>query len=256
MESVEARPEPTQPTAPPPLAAWWGHTGLLYVGASALAAAVGMVVAPWILRHAEFSELFPFEIEIYDVQVACVYGAVIAAAQWLVLRRIVRRALCTVWDRDLSQTGHRLVRSTAFWVVMTITGIVIGKALVGPCSWLLLPYRLGPLLDGLILGLSLGTVQWLILRRQVPRVWRWIPWTAAGAVMGNLVQTYGDEFFTVQFTQFTYGHTLTFAVLWIALYYTVISALQAVCLRRLAPGWMKRLHDAARAAPSDSAKCG
>ena len=109
------------PAAPPPLAAWWGHTGLLYVRLSVLGAVASSAAAMLIWNRTVRQEMPTVsEYVMAHVQGTNFYGAAVGVAQWLVLRSLVRRALRAASGRD-----------TALWIVATIAGQAMGRALSG-----------------------------------------------------------------------------------------------------------------------------
>jgi len=249
--------ESTQPTAPPPLAAWWGHTGLLYAGLSVLAAVVGSTVSLLAWDHSLPKRMPTLsEYVVQYVMDASICGAAIAFVQWFILRRLVLRALRMAVRRDLSQTERCLVRDTGLWIVVTIAGYVIGDALFALIYGLLVVYSTwvfyglpGYFLHGLIGGPILCTAQWLMLRRQVPGAGRWMRWTFGGVVLGILAkEIIWDALIVTPYPRWVAQSTA------LAVYAVIYATLQAVCMRLLAPGWMKRVHDAARAAPSDATR--
>jgi hypothetical protein len=247
-------PESNQPADPPPLASWWGHTGLLYVGLSALAAAVGYAVG-WLFLAKIDADYFVSVSDylLLSVQRASFYGSAIAVAQWLVLRRLVRRALCSVSGCDLTHAERRLVRNTALWIVVTIVGMVIGGAFIellgGLWHWFEWASDMRGLPQSLCVGLILGTAQWLVLRRQVPGAGHWILWTMSGTIIGTVAQ--GDDWL-LKVVYFMSASRLLADLASLSLFVAIYTAMQSACLKRLAPGWMKRLHDAARTVPSVS----
>ena len=97
-----------------------------------------------------------------------VEGAVLGWAQWTVARR------------RLPGLSRRR------WVALTSVGAAAAYAiaLLGPTFWdALSAWPIGAqiavfALGGTLLLLSIGTAQWLELRRHVPRSWRWIAVTA------------------------------------------------------------------------------
>lgn len=98
----------------------------------------------------------------------------------------------------------------------------------------------------LIVGLRLGTAQWLVLRHQVNGAGGWILGTIVGAALGAIAQ----HFVSISFPRFDY---LVIEDLAFAANAAGYAVLQAVCLKRLAPGWMMRLHERAQKAPADGA---
>ena len=258
MDSADAHPESTHPDAPPPLATWWGHTGLLYVGLSATAAAVGYLAAlHFIWRDIPDSPPF-LEMVLLRVQMATIYGAAVATVQWLVLYRLVLRALRTS-RKPPSHAHRRLVRNTAWWIIMTLASTVVSfmlAVLAGElqkyCSIdFLYPNLTLALIDGLILGTS----QWFLIRSRVPGAGRWILWTAVGTVLGGIValQTYRYSYDLIQNFPGHYGILArSISIAYGVINVVVVTAFQAFCLKRLAPAWMKRLYDEAHAAPSNA----
>ena len=239
--------------------------GLLFVGVSVLAAAVGYSVGWLVLGEIDRPEwqLSDSEYVMLSVQRASIYGAAIAVMQWFVLKRLVRCAMRAASGRDPTQLERRLVRNTALWVAVTIAGMVTCGAFIGLWAWLgkwsqwSVESTLRDFPQGMFLGLILGTAQWLVLRRQVPGAGRWILLTIEGMALGCAVQ--GNV------RSLTLGCLMLSPPPWISLsacyllanlvalsmFVAIYTSLQVVCLMRLAPGWMKRLHERAQKAPAD-----
>jgi hypothetical protein len=104
-----------------------------------------------------------------------VIGTALGFAQWFVLRRRIPRA--------------------GWWVVLSIVGFGVGKALseaVAPATSSVLNYALG----GALIGLSVGLAQWLILRLHVSMAWWWVPASILAWVVGwsfiGLAETSAD----------------------------------------------------------------
>ena len=92
------------------------------------------------------------------------YGAVIGAAQWVVLRPLILEA--------------------GWWIPASAVGWAGGLALVS----FLLP-AINPILGHAIVGGGMGLGQWVVLRWQVRQAWWWIVLSALGwtvAMMGIL----------------------------------------------------------------------
>jgi hypothetical protein len=238
------------PVAPPPLASWWGRTGLLYVGLSVLGAMAGSAAAMLLWDRAT-RQATPSvsEYVMNNIHATSFNGAAVAVAQWLVLRRLVRRALRAASCRDLSQPERRLVRDTALWIVATIAGTVTSGAFGGLIFGILLHSGAHGLLglptslfNGLISGLILGTAQWLVLRRQVPSAGRWIRWTVGGLMLGNIAYYIVWSLLTLPFEQANPNPWMLWAIHAppVAAFVSSYAFLQSACLKRLAPGWLTR----------------
>lgn len=68
------------------------------------------------------------------------------------------------------------------WVLATADGWILGLVLIVTASWLN-PWPQVPLdfgLSFLVLGLSIGVLQWLLLRRRLPRAGWWVPASLLG----------------------------------------------------------------------------
>jgi hypothetical protein len=249
--------------APPPLAAWWGRTGLLYVGLSVLGAVAGRTLAHlvWATQPPQTSQgtvSIPTMV-LAHVQGTSFFGAAFGAAQWIALRRLVRRGLLAASGRALSQPERRLVRDTALWIVATVAGMTSAGVVEGAIYGLLFQahaYALlglpSAVLDGLIGGCSTGTAQWLVLRHRVPGAGTWIRSTVFGFLLGSIAGFVGCTVLQAVFqpvlspaSPAAIWFFLTGTV-WTALIAGVTALFQARRLKRLAPGWMKRVHDAAR----------
>jgi hypothetical protein len=131
----------------------WGFW-LLWVLASSVGLAVGLAVGDAVDAVAR-----AVGGAVSDAVGGAVVGAVSGVAQWLILRRQVRRA------------GWWILASTVGWAVGGAVGGAVGLAVVGAVS---------------------GVAQWLILRRQVRRAGWWIlastvGWAVGGAVVSAVV---------------------------------------------------------------------
>ena len=113
---------------------------------------------------------------IVTATVTCAVGAILGSFQAIGLRRLLRRPL--------------------WWIVATVIGLGIGLAVAvitveqsgilitghrPQLAHLSTPVRaVSFVVLGLVAGAILGTAQWLVIRRQMPGVRHWIPWTAIG----------------------------------------------------------------------------
>lgn len=117
---------------------WW-----MIAGVTGLGVGLGLLVA-LIETLASLSSI------VSSITVVAVAGAVVGAslgvAQWLVMRRHIPRA--------------------GWWVLATVLGMAVGFALAN--------VNFDPMdiaTPGFVVGASLGTTQWLVLRRHIPRGW-------------------------------------------------------------------------------------
>jgi hypothetical protein len=124
-------------------------------------------------------------------QSAIVSGFLIGAAQWVLIRRWMRGLLAGAVDR-LPERGRRVIRESAWWIVATTGGHLIGGGLEG----LLLSTTYSSyssrtehffltMLSGALHGALLGTAQWVYLRRYVSRAGRWIRISAVGYLVAT-----------------------------------------------------------------------
>jgi hypothetical protein len=166
-----SRPQPAIPPLPvgegagvraePRRKAGWGFW-LLWVLASTAGWAVGDAVG-WAVGGAAFG---------------AAVGAVTGVAQWLLLRRQVRRA------------GWWILASTAGWAVGLAVGDAVGLAVVdavGGAMGFAVGLAVGRAVGGAAVGAVTGVAQWLLLRRQVRRAGWWILASAAGLAVGLAV---------------------------------------------------------------------
>lgn len=93
---------------------------------------------------------------------AAAIGVSLGILQWLVLRSLFERA----W----------------WWIVASGLGWAVGFVAVT----YLLPEQMA-VLQGLILGASIGVAQWLVLRQWVPGAYWWIPMSALGWAVGPIL---------------------------------------------------------------------
>jgi hypothetical protein len=110
-------------------------------------------------------------------------GAVAGVAQWLLLRRQVRRA---DWWILASTAGS----STAGWAVGWAVGDAVFNAVVGAMGSAVrveVVLAVGEAVAGAVAGAVVGAAQWLILRRQVRRAGWWILASTAGWAVGGAV---------------------------------------------------------------------
>ena len=80
-------------------------------------------------------------------------GAALAVFQWLLLRRHVGGAIR--------------------WVLASLLGVFLSAQVVGRVR--VFDADLGLILGVTLYGMLVGILQWLVLRRQVPRAWLWVP---------------------------------------------------------------------------------
>lgn len=71
------------------------------------------------------------------------------------------------------------------WIMATTLGWILGRFLL-------------PNLATVIIGVTLGVMQWLVIRERIPKAWRWIVVTIIGWIFGSLLIQYlvtdGGEF--------------------------------------------------------------
>jgi hypothetical protein len=108
------------------------------------------------------------------VAAGAVEGALLGTAQALVLRRVLPALSVRAW---IAATA---AAAALAWSVGLVPGL-LGERLAALSVGLLV---VGATIGGLVLVASIGTAQWLVLRRHVPRAWRWIPATAAAWLAG------------------------------------------------------------------------
>lgn len=120
---------------------WW-----MIAGVTGLGVGLGLLVA-LIKPLAPLSSILNSTTVV--VMAGAVVGASLGAAQWLVLRRHLPRA--------------------GWWVLATFLGMAVGFALVN--------VNFDPMdiiTPGFVVGAPLGTTQWLVLRRHIPRAGWWV----------------------------------------------------------------------------------
>jgi Ca2+-transporting ATPase len=101
-------------------------------------------------------------------------GAVLGAAQARVLTRRLPGFASGAW---VLRTA--LAAGVAWAIGLTIGGL--GERLAG---WPLAAQLALAVPAGVVLLLSIGTAQWTVLRRSLPRAGRWVAWTAAAWLAG------------------------------------------------------------------------
>lgn len=111
------------------------------------------------------------------VAAGAVEGMVLGAAQASVLRRAVSGVAARAWVA--ATAGAAAVAYAIGMLPSTLAGLGVD---LSPSLW----FTIGPVL-GVALLLSIGTAQWLVLRRVLPRFARWIGVTAAAWTVGLAV---------------------------------------------------------------------
>jgi hypothetical protein len=139
----------------------WGFW-LLWVLATTAGWAVGLVVGDAVGNAVLNAVGDAVGWAVVEAVAGAVVGAVSGVAQWLILRRQVRRA------------GWWILASTAGWAVGLTMGDAAGKAV-------------GLAVTGAVAGAVIGVAQWLLLRRQVRRAGWWILASTAGWAVGDAV---------------------------------------------------------------------
>lgn len=61
-----------------------------------------------------------------------------------------------------------------FWMMATSVGWILGRFVL-------------PNLSLIVIGFSIGTMQWFVLQSRIPRAWRWILVTAIGWAAGSIL---------------------------------------------------------------------
>lgn len=111
-----------------------------------------------------------------------VLGAAVGILQWLVLRRYISRA---GWWVLASIVGGTVGLLIGYVGLRTVLGGPIGvHAMEGSSA---LSWVLGGAVLGLAVGASLGTFQWLVLRRHVVRAGQWMMASTLGWLIGMTV---------------------------------------------------------------------
>jgi hypothetical protein len=93
---------------------------------------------------------------------AAAIGVAMGILQWLVLRSLFQRA--------------------GWWVLASGAGWAVGFVAIT----YLLPEEIA-VLQGIILGASIGVAQWIVLRQWVPRAYWWMPMSALGWAVGPIL---------------------------------------------------------------------
>lgn len=141
-------------------------------------------------------------------------GTLIGLTQLLVLKRYIFQAGWWVLANSLSWGLIGL--STSGWVA--------------PKTLHILPRLLYGIIDGTQIGLLLGLGQWLVLRKQLPKAWRWIVVSILGwSISLAIGWTVGGILRLV--TRLFLGEVIGLAVTWI-----LVSAITGIAL-------IKLLHD-------------
>jgi NhaP-type Na+/H+ or K+/H+ antiporter len=121
-------------------------------------------------------------------------GAVAGVAQWLILRRQVRRAGWWILASTVGwAVGWAVVNAVVNAVVDAVVDAVVGAvvdavvdAVVGAVGWAVVNAVVNAVV-GAVVGAVSGVAQWLILRRQVRRAGWWILASTEGWAVGLAV---------------------------------------------------------------------
>jgi hypothetical protein len=108
------------------------------------------------------------------VAAGAVEGALLGTAQALVLRRVLPALHVGAW---ITATAGAAALA---WSIGLVPGLLGERLAALPTGLVVAVAACG----GLVLLATIGTAQWLLLRRLVPRAWRWIPATAAAWLAG------------------------------------------------------------------------
>jgi hypothetical protein len=155
----------------------WGFW-LLWVLASTAGWAVGLAVGNAVLNAVGDA----VGDAVVEAVVEAVVGAVVGVAQWLILRRQVRRA---DWWILASTAGWAVGWAVGGAVAGAVVGAVVGA--VGSAVRFAVLLAVGDAVGGAVAGAVAGVAQWLLLRRQVRRAGWWILASAAGWAVGEAV---------------------------------------------------------------------
>lgn len=148
-----------------------------WVAANALGEVVGLGVAVVIAIGLAQAHAIPPATEILVVTAAFLAvgayeGAIVGAAQWLVLRRVIPSLRAKEW------IGATAVGAIVAWMLGRLpSALADWKSVAGDVGQPAPSLPMVLLLSaaaGAALGLILGVAQWLVLRRYVPRAGIWI----------------------------------------------------------------------------------
>lgn len=146
---------------------WWTWTRWVTLGETVgfvAPAIVGAVIA------SSESALAPVGL----VAAGAVEGTLLAVAQVVVLRRALPAVPAWPW------IGVTALAAAIAYVIGLAPSLMLQPDVAVPTAVLIGVGAIG----GTALLLTIGTAQWLILRRHVRRAARWIGWTAAGWLLG------------------------------------------------------------------------
>jgi hypothetical protein len=163
-------------------------TGLAWIGATIVGYALGMTLST-LLVGATARPLSPV---LGGIVVVLAYGAIIGivsgAAQFLAL--------------------PRGVASWGAWIVATLLGAAVGFALaavvgealgnvIDPALNVVIGEGIIEMTSGAIVGLAIGSAQWLVLRALLPRRRLWLVTSAVGGALGYGIAAATLELFDV-----------------------------------------------------------
>jgi hypothetical protein len=180
----------------------WG-LWLQWTRVTVLGLVLGLAVGgPIIAFGAAFADLAGYEFGgVIGAVAGCVGGTLLGMVAGVTQRRLVRRYVVGPWVRA-SMTGYAL----SFAVLTSLFGLS-SSGLVGLCfpnpdtgnagncpaiPPVLIDLNVIPglviwSLGGIAIGTVVGSMQWLVLRRHVPRAGWWVLAGAAGSVAGTLL---------------------------------------------------------------------
>jgi len=159
--------------------------------ALAIGLANALAYSPWLSALAQIGS--PGSLSIgHELWMAAQWGILIGGllgiAQWVVIRRWLRR-LAPGDGGPSGETGRRRDRDAAWWIVVTVAGTLAGMLLDKGLVLALYPATaVAPTPVSIALsalsGTLLGAAQWCLLRRRAARAAWWIVLSAVGKAAG------------------------------------------------------------------------
>jgi hypothetical protein len=192
---MSASPPIPAASASPKATIAWDQTGVLYTAMTALG-----TLSLVLLATQDYSQQKPAlsRILLESSLHSSLFGAALGIAQWIALRRLVYRSLRQITSAASPPPDERRwTRDTAWWIVMTVAGSVVG----GTFNVLLLWDHLASIQNAFACHLFIAFVympswaiiavsQWILLRRCVAGTIGWLVWTLAAGVFAMSLFTY------------------------------------------------------------------
>ena len=192
---MSASPPIPAASAPSQATIAWDQTGVLYTAMTALG-----TLSLVLLATQDYSQQKPAlsRLLLESSLHSSLFGAALGIAQWIALRRLVYRSLRQIASAaNPPPDERRWTRDTAWWIVMTVAGSVVG----GTFNVLLLWDPLTSIQNAFTRHFFTAFVytpqwaiiavsQWILLRRCITGTIGWLGWTLVAGVFAMSLFTY------------------------------------------------------------------